>query len=141
MKLGKCPHCGADLTEQIKDDIHAGVYLIESNCEVCDKPIWLSYSVMVDCEITKIDPNAPVFPSLPKLVWSPWTSGAFEMTACQDGEAVAVINACTPDASNGWRNRQWAVKRGDVVLGKGYTSGTESAEKACIALLRPFGEE
>lgn len=52
--LGNCPFCHADLTEQIKENIYAGHYIIESVCEHCGKDIVFEYSVMVDCEVKEV---------------------------------------------------------------------------------------
>jgi hypothetical protein len=71
--------------------------------------------------------------------WSGWTMDEYPINVCRvDGYkgTVRFVDVC---AENGYRNRQWEVMHGDVVVATGYTLGSKHAYMFCELALYVAG--
>jgi hypothetical protein len=73
------------------------------------------------------------------LEWSGWTKNEYPINTCSMDGYTATIQAVDVCAENGYRNRMWKVKHGDVVIAHGYTLGSKNAYMFCELALHVSG--
>jgi hypothetical protein len=73
------------------------------------------------------------------LEWSGWTKDEYPINTSILHGYVATIQAVDVCAENGYRNRMWKVKQGNVVIAKGFTLGSKNAYMFCELALHVAG--
>ena len=73
------------------------------------------------------------------LQWSGWTHEEYPINTCIMDGYVATIQAVDVCAENGYRNRMWKVKQGNVAIAKGFTLGSKNAYMFCELALHVSG--
>ena len=73
------------------------------------------------------------------LIWSGWSNKEHPGSRCLINDYIAQIFVVTPSEENGWNNRSWAVKKGDAIIGAGYTMGSRLAVTMCELTLAVAG--
>lgn len=57
-----------------------------------------------------------------------WTDWSLEgVSTCTLGQHVASVQAVVPAKENGYCNRRWEVRRGELLIASGYTLGSHHA--------------
>jgi hypothetical protein len=67
--------------------------------------------------------------------WSDWTNEQYPATEYKFDDFHAIIKLAVPKKKNNPHNRQWTVKRRDIVIGSGFTYGTKTAQNLCEMIL------
>lgn len=73
------------------------------------------------------------------LQWSGWTRDEYPINTYSMDGYISTIQAVDVCAENGYHNRMWKVKHGNVVIAKGFTLGSKHAYMFCELALHVSG--
>ena len=69
------------------------------------------------------------------LIWSGWSDKEYPGFRCFIDEYIAYIKVAGPSEETGWNNRSWVVKKGNAIIGTGFTMGSRLAVSMCEVTL------
>ncbi|MCB0596030.1 MAG: hypothetical protein KDD28_18200 [Phaeodactylibacter sp.] len=73
------------------------------------------------------------------LIWSGWSDKEYPGFRCIIDEYIVYIKVVEVSEETGWNNRSWVVKKGNAIIGTGFTMGSRLAVSMCEVTLAVAG--